>query len=1110
MYCKKYVFIVIILVFVVNMAFTKILDKAPDVSGHVTVQPQDDLFDFQISFDLETESESGLATYNDFIYTTRWNGNEIYKYDLEGTFISSFTIPGISHVRTLTYDGAYFYGSAASNIIYKMDFEQQSLVGTINSPVTVRAISYDNENDGFWVNNWSSDFTLIDRNGSILQSFSVGEYGSFYDLAYDNVLDEGPYLWGYSQMGNGNLLVQYDIGSTEVVNTFDINSLTQIPENGVAGGLFITDSIVYGKWSIIGLMQGELIWALELTDSADPLAPAAVENMNAVANASGQLHATLYWTNPQLQVNGEPLNELTSVNIYRNNELIHSNVNPTIGGNGVYTDTVSESGMYTYTLVGENAHGEGLPTSSSVWVGEDLPAAVSNLQLSQTGTDPLEATLTWQNPNNGLHGGPFNQPIEGYHIFRSDGVQFELTGLTTVFVDDTIITPGYYSYEVKAYNTIGMGGSAFSSTQLIAGPNSLLVSNFDEWLPDGWQISSTSGEINWQHHNGSNAGGSAPEAQFHWAPQNTGTQRLISPTINTSQFDEVSLEFKHSIDDFNGDYTLKLETSSDGELWNEVVAFPSQDLPPTTVDMDISNMDVGSTTFQIAWTFEGDSYNINNWYIDDIVLIGSGSPPQPGYIQGTISLSDGGGDITEVEVAVAYQTTTPNANGNYSFTLSPGEYNVIAQLEGYETAVFEDVVVVAGEVTDNVDLELQYIYPYNHPVNLSVDPETGLFSWDAPVYSDGLFEGFEGEDFPPAGWLTVNLDEGSGWELLEVGTTPIPGWDSGTAYAAPDGGEQMAFCSYLTGGDYFTDQWLITPQVRVGHGFVLSFYMRYAFNNFDDYIEILISTDSQSDPEDFSIIVDQIDLDANSSTEWVLYEYNLNDLVSAGTDVFVAFRQTIDDIWQNGSAIMIDNVYIDEQNSIQQTPLLSFGNHKDVNAQRELSFDDNSKRSNVVVKGRDEFLGYQVYLDGMLMGQTDDTHWYFEDLIHGESYVAGVRAVYDDGVSQIITYEFEYAGVSADNPVVTKTQLHKNYPNPFNPETTISFSINTPGRVQIDIYNIKGEKVCTLVREEYPAGNHSVVWNGTDNQNRSVASGVYMYRMSTENYSSTKKMILIK
>jgi hypothetical protein len=103
--------------------------------------------------------------------------------------------------------------------------------------------------------------------------------------------------------------------------------------------------------------------------------------------------------------------------------------------------------------------------------------------------------------------------------------------------------------------------------------------------------------------------------------------------------------------------------------------------------------------------------------------------------------------------------------------------------------------------------------------------------------------------------------------------------------------------------------------------------------------------------------------------------------------------------------------------------------------------------------------------------------------------------------------------VSVDNmstaPSVTK--LYGNYPNPFNPITTISFSITqTSSFVTLDIFNIKGQKVNTLINEALPAGKHSVVWDGKDEKGKNVSSGVYFYKLNTGNYEETKKMILLK
>ena len=101
--------------------------------------------------------------------------------------------------------------------------------------------------------------------------------------------------------------------------------------------------------------------------------------------------------------------------------------------------------------------------------------------------------------------------------------------------------------------------------------------------------------------------------------------------------------------------------------------------------------------------------------------------------------------------------------------------------------------------------------------------------------------------------------------------------------------------------------------------------------------------------------------------------------------------------------------------------------------------------------------------------------------------------------------------VSSDdnvNPVIT--ELRGNYPNPFNPTTTIAYSVKESGPVQIDIYNLSGQKVRTLVNSNMSAGNHTVVWNGKDSSSRSVGSGVYFFKMQAGKYTSTKKMIMMK
>ncbi len=103
-------------------------------------------------------------------------------------------------------------------------------------------------------------------------------------------------------------------------------------------------------------------------------------------------------------------------------------------------------------------------------------------------------------------------------------------------------------------------------------------------------------------------------------------------------------------------------------------------------------------------------------------------------------------------------------------------------------------------------------------------------------------------------------------------------------------------------------------------------------------------------------------------------------------------------------------------------------------------------------------------------------------------------------------------GVANDDQINVPmlTTLGENYPNPFNPTTSIKYSVLKTTPVSLTIYNVKGQKVKTLVNEVVNAGNYTVAWNGVDDNNRSVSSGVYFYKMNAGQYSSTKKMILMK
>ncbi|HQC31418.1 MAG TPA: T9SS type A sorting domain-containing protein [Candidatus Cloacimonas sp.] len=144
-----------------------------------------------------------------------------------------------------------------------------------------------------------------------------------------------------------------------------------------------------------------------------------------------------------------------------------------------------------------------------------------------------------------------------------------------------------------------------------------------------------------------------------------------------------------------------------------------------------------------------------------------------------------------------------------------------------------------------------------------------------------------------------------------------------------------------------------------------------------------------------------------------------------------------------------------------------------------------------------------------------------QTVIYSLNYIAGnsvneihtnMQITTNDPLHPIVTIPVNLSPLANDDNVNIPyvTALQKNYPNPFNPETTIHYSLREAGPVKIEVYNIKGQLVRYLVNELKNAGNYTVIWNGKDEQGKNVSSGIYFYRMQTKNYSATQKMMLMK
>jgi len=159
--------------------------------------------------------------------------------------------------------------------------------------------------------------------------------------------------------------------------------------------------------------------------------------------------------------------------------------------------------------------------------------------------------------------------------------------------------------------------------------------------------------------------------------------------------------------------------------------------------------------------------------------------------------------------------------------------------------------------------------------------------------------------------------------------------------------------------------------------------------------------------------------------------------------------------------------------------------------------------------------GFKVYRDGIPLATINNpaTLSYIDTGLPNGVFIYYVTALYTLGESPPCDPVFATVDVTA-NPEevvpVTATALVGNYPNPFNPRTTITYNIKNDAAVTLEVYDLKGRKIRTLVSGKVKAGSHSVIWKGDDNNGKPVSSGVYFTRMTCENYVSTRKLILMK
>lgn len=662
--------------------------------------------------------------------------------------------------------------------------------------------------------------------------------------------------------------------------------------------------------------------------------------------------------------------------------------------------------------------------------------------------------------------------------------------------------------------------------------------------PTGWTIDAYA--TNWSAVSSNNAGGTAPEARLNWTPTFNGTSRLISPVINTTGNTVVTTEFKFNLDHYGGPYTIGAATRSGGGAWNIVwqIVNPTGSIPATTEVVTISNANVGASDFQICWFFSGNSYNLNYWYLDDLklfvplahdvmvkdILVDATYPPGTNFTPQAILKNFGLNPETfDATCTLKVAGSTVYTQNCSPITLAPGaeqtvsfpSYVLNASNDLYEITVKTNL---AGDMDPTNDIRTEYFNTYTTAREMVI-LEIGTGTWC--VYCPGAQMG--GEDLVNNGHSVAVIEHHNGDPFTNsysnarntyygINAFPTAVFD-GVDYFIGGSNTQSMYQNYLpiyqnrkaimsafTVDIFGTNSGLnYNIQIRLNkiaaipptwNNLVVHLVLTETDIPFSwqgqtqvDYCQRLMIPNENGTPVDLinnSFI--EIPLTFTKDASWVTDKCQLSAFIQnlntkeilQGDKVWIMNLQPVPvELTSFTANATTDGVVLN------WTTASELNNH---GFEVERSSDGNDFFTIAFIKGAG------TTTEGRNYSYTDDVNYK-----GGETFFYRLKQVDLDGriqYSSIVEVEFD---------VPKDFVLHQNYPNPFNPSTVIKYAVPKTSLVKINVYDLTGQEVASLVNEVKEAGTYELKFDA-----RSLASGVYLYKMTADNFSSVKKLNVLK
>lgn len=661
--------------------------------------------------------------------------------------------------------------------------------------------------------------------------------------------------------------------------------------------------------------------------------------------------------------------------------------------------------------------------------------------------------------------------------------------------------------------------------------------------PSGWTCDAHA--VNWKSNNGNVSGGTAPECMFDYNPSFTGLSSLISPQINLTGITNLKLMFRHSLDHYSGAYTIGVATRSGGGAWNTVWSKvnPTGNITEL-VEITISNANVGASDFQIAWFFNGNSYNLDYWYIDDILLY---SPlAHDAMVKSILTLPEYDPNFTLTPQAVVS-----------NFGLNSETFNATCVIKSGGTTLYTQN---CGTITLGPGLDQTISFP-NYVLALPND-----------IYEITVTTNLVGDMNPSNDSKTKTFDTyttGREMVMLEIGTGTWCVYCPGASMGAHDlitNGKTVGVVKYHNGDDFtntysnarntyygisgFPTAVFDGVLTYVGGSNTVSMYPQYlpmyegrkdkncAYSveifgtnyGLNYNVQLRVKKLAAVPPSYNNLVVHLALTESNIPYNWQgQTEVNYAERLMApselgtplnfagGNEVIIDLPFTINAAWVVNNLELASWVQNLDGKEILQGTKVAVPELQPLPVEL-VSFTGSSASTGVILNWStaSEINNHGFEIQKSTDGETFSTIGFVqgagtstevkEYTFLDDADYSGHTAVYYRLKQLDFNGNFEFSSVlevKIDLPI--NYALGQNYPNPFNPTTKITYSVPESAPVSIKVYDMTGQEVATLVNEVKESGTYEITFSAKD-----LSSGVYFYKMTSGNFSAVKKLNILK